>query len=107
METRVRPTPERPGPALLFGAALLSAGPAAIHFAVAYSSRPLLALAAPVGASAVLAAAAGTAGIVGLYLVSRTFGRRAVDDPRVQAAQTPRWTSASLVRRGRCRPGWT
>src|SRR5215472_17241048 len=93
METRVRPTPERPGPALLFGAALLTAGPAAIHFAVApvhfeeyvpfglfFVTVGALQLAAAAAMlfrpsrRLFLVAAAGTAGLIGLYLVSRTVG---------------------------------
>jgi FtsP/CotA-like multicopper oxidase with cupredoxin domain len=93
METQVRSAPQRPGPALLFGAALLTAGPAAVHFAVApmhfqeYVPFGLFFVAAgalQLAAAAAmllrpsrrlfLAAAAGTAGIIGLYLVSRTIG---------------------------------
>ena len=93
MEMRVRPTPERPGPALLFGAALLTAGPAAIHFAVApvhfeeygpfglfFVTVGALQLAAAAAMlfrpsrRLFLVAAAGTAGLIGLYLVSRTVG---------------------------------
>jgi len=93
METPVRPTSQRPGPALLFGAALLTAGPAAIHFAVApmhfqeyvpfglfFVAAGALQLAAAAAMLArpsrrlFLAAGAGTLGIVALYLLSRTAG---------------------------------
>lgn len=93
METRVRPAPQRPGPALVFGAALLTAGPAAIHFAVApthfqeytpfglfFVAAGMLQLAAALAMLVrpsrrlFVAAAAGTLGIVALYLVSRTAG---------------------------------
>jgi FtsP/CotA-like multicopper oxidase with cupredoxin domain len=93
METQVRSAPQRPGPALLFGAALLTAGPAAIHLAVApmhfqeyvpfglfFVAAGLVQLAAATAMlfrpsrRLFLAAAAGTAGIIGLYLVSRTVG---------------------------------
>jgi FtsP/CotA-like multicopper oxidase with cupredoxin domain len=93
MEARVRPTTQRPGPALLFGAALLTAGPGAIHFALApmhfqeYVPFGLFFVAAgalQVAAAAAmllrpsrrlfLAAGAGTVGIIALYLVSRTTG---------------------------------
>ena len=93
METPVRPTRQRPGPALLFGAALLTAGPAAIHLAVApmhfqeyvpfglfFVAASALQLAAAAAMLArpsrrlFLAAGAGTLGIVALYLLSRTAG---------------------------------
>jgi FtsP/CotA-like multicopper oxidase with cupredoxin domain len=93
MEPPVRPSQQRPGPALLFGAALLTAGPAAIHFAVApmhfqewvpfglffvaVGAVQLAAAAAMLlqpSRRLFLAAGAGTLGVIALYLVSRTTG---------------------------------
>jgi FtsP/CotA-like multicopper oxidase with cupredoxin domain len=93
METSARPTARRPGPALLFGAALLTAGPAAIHLAVApmhfqewvpfglfFVAAGALQLAAAAAMllrpsrRLFLAAGAGTLGVIALYLVSRTTG---------------------------------
>jgi FtsP/CotA-like multicopper oxidase with cupredoxin domain len=106
MDVRVRPGPPPheirtppprfrggPGPALLFGAALLTAGPAAIHFAVApmhfqeyvpfgvfFVAAGALQLAAAAAMllrpsrRLFLASGAGTIGVIALYLLSRTAG---------------------------------
>jgi FtsP/CotA-like multicopper oxidase with cupredoxin domain len=93
MFQRDRPTTQRPGPALLFAVALLTMGPAVIHFAVAPmhfqeylpfglffvvagAAQAGVALATVLTPSRRLFRAAGvaTVGITALYLVSRTVG---------------------------------
>jgi FtsP/CotA-like multicopper oxidase with cupredoxin domain len=93
MLERDRPAAQRPRPALLIAASLLTLGPAAIHFAVApmhfqeyvpFGALFVLTGLAQVALAAALlarpsrrlflAGAAGTASVIALYVVSRSIG---------------------------------